>query len=286
VGTTLLAGMKQVAPKATIDYSKDASAPTAGYDVGVVVVGETPYAEGVGDVGNGHTMQLTVADRKAVDTVCAAMRCVVTTVSGRPLDITGIVPEAAGVVASWLPGTEGAGVADTLFGDKPFTGRLPETWALAESQLPINVGDANYNPLYAYGWGLRTDSPRGRLQAVRDHLAKVHGDAGAAAAVRALDSVLRGGNWNGDGSVRNARQVLAGVQDTASALARSTKDSYAQDDLVVSVARDVAQSAIVAGGPAGMPLTAKLTADAEHALLGGRPDQAVSLLAQAYHRAR
>jgi beta-glucosidase len=286
VGTTILAGMKQVAPKAAITYSKDAATPTAGYDVGVVVVGETPYAEGVGDVGNGHTMQLTVADRKAVDTVCAAMRCVVMTVSGRPLDITGIVPEAAGVVASWLPGTEGAGVADVLFGDKPFTGRLPETWALAESQLPINVGDANYNPLYAYGWGLRTDSPRSRLQTVRDQLEKVRGDAGAAAAVRALNGVLRAANWNGDGSVRNARQVLAGVQDTAAALARSTKDSYAQDDLVVSVARDVAQAAIVAIGPAGMPLTAKLTADAEHALLSDRPDQAVSLLAQAYHQAR
>jgi beta-glucosidase len=207
-------------------------------------------------------------------------------VSGRPLDITGIVPEAAGMVASWLPGSEGAGVADVLFGDKPFTGRLPETWALAESQLPINVGDANYNPLYAYGWGLRTDNPRSRLQTVRDQLEKVRGDAGAAAAVRALNAVLRAGNWNGDGSVRNAKQVLTGVQDTASALARSTKDSYAQDDLVVSVARDVAQTAIEASGPAGMPLTAKLTADAEHALLSGRPDQAVSLLAQAYHKVR
>ena len=93
--TSILAGMKQDAPNASITYSKDASAPTAGYDVGVVVVGETPYAEGMGDVGNnGHTMQLSVADRDAVDTVCAAMKCVVLDVSGRPLDITGIVPEA------------------------------------------------------------------------------------------------------------------------------------------------------------------------------------------------
>jgi beta-glucosidase len=58
VGTTILAGMKQVAPNATITYSKDASASMSGYNVGVVVVGETPYAEGVGDVGNGHTLQL------------------------------------------------------------------------------------------------------------------------------------------------------------------------------------------------------------------------------------
>ncbi len=124
----------------------------AGYSIGVVVVGETPYAEGVGDIGNGHTFQLSIVDRAAMDTVCVAMKCLVLTVSGRPLDITGVVPEAAGVVASWLPGTEGAGLADVLFGDKPFTGRLPETWMLAESQLPINVGDPTYNPLYPFGW--------------------------------------------------------------------------------------------------------------------------------------
>jgi hypothetical protein len=88
--------------------------------------------------------------------------------------------------------------------------------------------------------------------------------------VRALDGVLGGRNWNRDGSARNAGQLLAGVQD----------------DLVVSVARDLAQSAVAAAGPAGMPRTAKLTSDAEHLLLSGRPDQAVSLLAQAYRRAR
>jgi beta-glucosidase len=285
-GTTILAGMKQVAPGATITYSKDASAAMSGYNVGVVVVGETPYAEGVGDVGNGHTMQLSIADRTAVDKVCAAMKCVVMTVSGRPLDITGIVPEAKGVVASWLPGTEGEGVADVLFGNKPFTGRLPETWALAESQLPINVGDANYNPLYPYGWGLRTDSGRNRLAVARDQLQGIHGDGRIQQAVSALNRALQPGNWNGDGSVRNPRAVLPALQDAANALAQSTKDSFSQDDLVVSVARDLVQSGVVNGGPAAMPLTAPLTSNAEHAVLSGRPDQAVSLLSQAYDRLR
>jgi beta-glucosidase len=285
-GTTILAGMKQVAPNATITYSKDASASMSGYNVGVVVVGETPYAEGVGDVGNGHTMQLSIADRTAVDKVCAAMKCVVMTVSGRPLDITGIVPEARGVVASWLPGTEGEGVADVLFGNKPFTGRLPETWALAESQLPVNVGDANYNPLYPYGWGLRTDSGRTRLAAARDQLQGIHGDGRIQQAVSALNRALQPGNWNGDGSVRNPRAVLPALQDAANALAQSTKDTFSQDDLVVSVARDLVQSGVVNGGPAAMPLTAALTSNAEHAVLSGRPDQAVSLLSQAYDRLR
>jgi beta-glucosidase len=60
------------------------------------------------------------------------------------------------VVASWLPGSEGAGVADVLFGSVPFTGKLPVTWPRTLDQEPINVGDADYDPLYPYGWGIRT----------------------------------------------------------------------------------------------------------------------------------
>jgi beta-glucosidase len=55
-----------------------------------------------------------------------------------------------------LPGSEGAGVADVLFGSEPFTGRLSVTWPRSEDQVPINVGDRNYQPLFPYGWGLRT----------------------------------------------------------------------------------------------------------------------------------
>ncbi|HEY0360125.1 MAG TPA: glycoside hydrolase family 3 N-terminal domain-containing protein [Mycobacteriales bacterium] len=163
-GTTILAGLREVAPRAAITYSADASAPTAGHDVGLVVVGEPPYAEGVGDVGNGHTLQLSAADRATVDKVCGAMRCVVVLVSGRPLDLSGIVPKAAAVVASWLPGTEGAGVADVLVGARPFTGRLPMTWPRSAEQVPINVGDASYDPLFPYGWGLSTGRSADRSQ--------------------------------------------------------------------------------------------------------------------------
>lgn len=83
-GTTILEGMRKAAPDADIAWSKDASAATDGYDVGVVVVGETPYAEGFGDVGNGNDLELTAADKAAVDKVCAAMPCAVLVVSGRP----------------------------------------------------------------------------------------------------------------------------------------------------------------------------------------------------------
>ncbi|WP_329334340.1 glycoside hydrolase family 3 C-terminal domain-containing protein [Streptomyces sp. NBC_00663] len=153
-GTTILEAMRQDASQVT--YSKDASAPTTGYDVGVVVVGETPYAEGVGDVGNGNDLELSAADKAAVDTVCAAMKCAVLIVSGRPQLIGDRLGEIDSLVASWLPGTEGAGVADVLYGKRPFTGQLPVTWPKSEAQLPINVGDPTYDPQFPYGWGLAT----------------------------------------------------------------------------------------------------------------------------------
>ncbi|MFF0596479.1 glycoside hydrolase family 3 N-terminal domain-containing protein [Streptomyces antibioticus] len=153
-GTTILEGIR--AAGGAVTYSKDASAPLTGQDVGVVVVGETPYAEGVGDVGNGHDLELSAADRAAVDTVCAAVKCVVLVVSGRPQLVGDRLGAIDALVASWLPGTEGAGVADVLYGRRAFTGQLPVTWPRSEAQLPINVGDAAYDPQYPYGWGLTT----------------------------------------------------------------------------------------------------------------------------------
>ncbi len=57
---------------------------------------------------------------------------------------------------SWLPGSEGAGVSDVLFGKRAFTGKLPVSWPRSEAQEPINVGDKVYDPLFAYGYGLTT----------------------------------------------------------------------------------------------------------------------------------
>ncbi|NUP43195.1 MAG: glycosyl hydrolase [Streptomyces sp.] len=157
-GTTILEGMRKAAADSAITYSKDASAPTDGYDAGVVVVGETPYAEGAGDVGNGHDLRLSDADQAAVDRVCGAMRCAVLIVSGRPQLIGDRLGDIDALVASWLPGTEGDGVADVLYGKRAFTGQLPVTWPKSEAQLPINVGDAAYDPQYPYGWGLTTSA--------------------------------------------------------------------------------------------------------------------------------
>ncbi|WP_227467134.1 glycoside hydrolase family 3 protein [Nocardioides lijunqiniae] len=171
-GQTILEGI-QDATDAPVRFSETASRPVPRGAAGVVVVGETPYAEGFGDVGgpewaydpgdNGvprpeQTMLLSKADKKAIRTVCArAASCTVLVVSGRPMVIPRpLLTQVDALVASWLPGGEGGGVADVLFGRKPFTGRLPVTWPRSVAQEPINVGDADYDPLYPFGWGLRT----------------------------------------------------------------------------------------------------------------------------------
>ncbi|MFF7357896.1 CIA30 family protein [Streptomyces filipinensis] len=195
-GTTILQGMREAGGDVT--YSRDASAPTDGYDVGVVVVGETPYAEGVGDVGNGHSLELSAADQAAVDKVCAAMKCAVLIVSGRPQLIGDRLGGIDALVASWLPGTEGEGVADVLYGTRPFTGQLPVTWPKSESQLPVNVGDASYDPQFPYGWGLTTLTgvPRGGT-------ATLHALAVAAAAAE-----RRGAGRAGRALVAKARLIV------------------------------------------------------------------------------
>jgi beta-glucosidase len=171
-GDTILGGIRDAA-RGDVTFSQDASAPIRRRDVGVVVVGETPYAEGFGDVGGprwgfdpgeggvlrpAQTMQISTADKTAIDKVCAAAKaCVVVIVSGRPLIIDPAqLSKLDGLVAAWLPGSEGTGVADTLFGQRPYTGRLPMTWPRTLEQEPINVGDADYDPLYPFGFGLRT----------------------------------------------------------------------------------------------------------------------------------
>jgi beta-glucosidase len=287
VGTTIFQGMQAEAPNAHFTFSPDASAPMTGSDVGVVVVGETPYAEGVGDIGNGHTDDLSTADKAAVDKVCTVMKCVVLVVSGRPMNIASIQAEANAIVASWLPGTEGEGVADTLFGLKPFTGRLPETWAklVDTTTTPLNAGDENYDPLYPYGWGLRTDSARARLTTVRDSLATQHTLA-ARVGAQALTGLLAPGHWNKDGSVRNPISAFVLLGLVSPAVSGTSAGAEANANLLVSVARDIAQDAVIANGTAAMSKTAALTASAEHDLLVGDPARALSELAQAWQAAQ
>lgn len=171
-GQTVLDAVRSTSA-ARVQFSQTASDPVPANAAGIVVVGETPYAEGFGDVDgpqwgydpgdNGvlrpkQTMQLNDADQLAIRRVCSrAASCTVLVVSGRPMVVPPeLLSQIDALVASWLPGSEGQGVADVLFGRKPFTGRLPVSWPRSVAQEPINVGDPGYDPLYRFGHGLGT----------------------------------------------------------------------------------------------------------------------------------
>ncbi|MBU4337610.1 MAG: glycoside hydrolase family 3 C-terminal domain-containing protein, partial [Actinobacteria bacterium] len=161
-GTTVLQGIQAaVSPGTTVTYSADGTGIDGSYKAAIAVIGETPYAEGAGDRPTG--MGLDATDLATLDELKASgVPVVVVLVSGRPMDIAAQVGDWAALVAAWLPGTEGAGVADVLFGTAPATGTLPVTWEQSASQEPINVGDGKTG-LYPFGAGLsliRTQSAR------------------------------------------------------------------------------------------------------------------------------
>ncbi|MBK8804454.1 MAG: glycoside hydrolase family 3 C-terminal domain-containing protein [Fibrobacteres bacterium] len=121
-------------------------------DIALVFAHELPYAEVGGD-----TMDLAVdpaALASAKTAKAAGAKVVVVLVAGRPQILGELESLADAIVMAWLPGSEGAGVADVLFGTVAPTGRLPCSWPRTMAQIPINVGDASYDPLYPYGHGL------------------------------------------------------------------------------------------------------------------------------------
>jgi len=151
-GTTILKAVeKTVAPSTMVTFSKDGSNAN-GADVGIVVVGEGPYAEGVGDRDD---LTLAAEDVTAIKNMKqAGIPVVVVLFSGRPMIINEALGQCDAFVAAWLPGTEGQGVTDVLFGDYKPTGKLSFSWPRSMAQIPINVGDKNYDPLFKYGYGL------------------------------------------------------------------------------------------------------------------------------------
>jgi len=150
-GTTILEAIKAtVSPQTMITYSADGS--NAAGDLGIVVIGETPYAEWMGDR---QSLELSDEDVAVVEKMKqAGMPLLVILISGRPLIIDKIIDKADAFVAAWLPGTEGRGVTDVVFGDYKFAGKLSFSWPRSMDQIPINTGDRNYNPLFKYGYGL------------------------------------------------------------------------------------------------------------------------------------
>ncbi|MEU6262395.1 glycoside hydrolase family 3 protein [Saccharopolyspora shandongensis] len=152
-GTTILRGIQQaVSPGTEVTYDRNGNGIDGSYRAAIAVVGETPYAEGEGDRPEG--MGLDEEDQATLARLQeSGVPVIVVTVSGRPLDIAADLPKWDALLAAWLPGTEGAGVADVLFGDHNPTGTLPMTWMAGADQQPINDGDGQ-KPLFPYGYGL------------------------------------------------------------------------------------------------------------------------------------
>jgi beta-glucosidase len=152
--TSILDGIRQViGDEHVIDAGVDGFSDAA--DTVIIVVGETPYAERDGD----RAAKDLVLDREQRELIAryhdAGKRVVTVLVSGRPLLVNEELRQSAALVAAWLPGSEGAGIAEVLFGDYNFKGKLGFTWPRTADQVPINVGDPHYDPLFAYGFGLR-----------------------------------------------------------------------------------------------------------------------------------
>ncbi|PWA95466.1 glycoside hydrolase family 3 C-terminal domain-containing protein [Artemisia annua] len=157
-GTTILSAIKStVDPETEVMYVENPTpefVKSNNFEYAIVVTGEYPYSEMSGDSFN-----LTIPDPglTTITNVCGAVKCVVVLISGRPVVIEPYVDSMDALVAAWLPGSEGQGVADVLYGDYGFTGKLARTWFKTVDQLPMNVGDPHYDPLYPFGYGLTTE---------------------------------------------------------------------------------------------------------------------------------
>jgi beta-glucosidase len=130
-----------------------------GAETVIIVVGEEPYAEMFGD-RKADELVLTKSQSDLIrDYRRMGKRVVTVLVSGRPLLVNEALQDSDAFVAAWLPGSESGGVADGLFGIKPIAGKLGFSWPKSAEQIPVNVGDAEYQPLFPFGYGLTTASP-------------------------------------------------------------------------------------------------------------------------------
>jgi beta-glucosidase len=180
-GTSIWQGIKKVATKAQLSIEGDDVDVSADlFDVAIVVIGETPYAEGMGDIrgdnkiiaesgsqikgqvkvlrASGDSLELNrlyPEDIKTINNIAnKGIPVIAILVSGRPLIVEQELSASNAFVAAWLPGSEGQGISDVLFGDYDFTGKLSFSWPTS-TQTKVNKGDENYNPLFPYGFGLR-----------------------------------------------------------------------------------------------------------------------------------
>ncbi len=177
-GTSVWEGVNEYASSCELSVDGSAASPDR-HDIAIVVIGENPYAEGMGDIRAGdHVIvesgsmirgemkvlqaygsslelaELHPEDLRTIQSISdQSIPVVCVLVSGRPLVVTQELDRSSAFVAAWLPGSEGKGIAEVLFGDYDFQGRLSFSWP-KDAEQKLNVGDADYDPLFAFGFGL------------------------------------------------------------------------------------------------------------------------------------
>ena len=159
--TTILDGIKNTA-EGLVVYDEKATEKHTDANIAIIVVGETPYAEMFGDIGDGdgtHKLTLSEEHQKYITTYTdMGIKTVVILISGRPLVVTEQINFSDAFIAGWLPGSEGDGIAEVLFGDYDFKGKLPHSWPKSEEDFENKYGpnfwDQSIVPLYEIGYGL------------------------------------------------------------------------------------------------------------------------------------
>ncbi|GJM25824.1 MAG: hypothetical protein DHS20C16_22390 [Phycisphaerae bacterium] len=260
-GTTILQGIQSAvaASGGTVTFSENGTG-SVGHDVAVVVIGETPYAEGLGDNG---TLSLDPTDINCLNQI-GDIPTVVVLVSGRPMMVSDRVSDWSAFVAAWLPGTEGEGVADVLFGDHGFIGKLPHSWPQNIAQVPINFGDAVYAPLYAYGYGLNYSSvpPIVAITSPSDGAeipvgnTAIHVDAADADGSVAKVEFYEGANYLGEDSTTPYSLIWNAVSDGCySITARAIDDAglITTDTIAIVVGSGCTGQSPFSGSPSVVP---------------------------------
>lgn len=167
-GTTIMMGIRNSVssgsevifnPNGIFENLKDELGLPIKAPIGIAVVGEKPYAEGLGDSNN---LALSATDIEVINRLRDQVeKLVVIIISGRPMVVTAQLPVIDALVAAWLPGSEGNGVSDVIFGNQSFMGKLPYSWPRSMSQLPFdfqNPGNGSCaGPLFPFGYGLETN---------------------------------------------------------------------------------------------------------------------------------
>ncbi|XP_042959348.1 beta-glucosidase BoGH3B-like isoform X4 [Carya illinoinensis] len=156
IGTTILDAIKEaVGDETEVVYEQYPSTETLArrdFSYAVVAVGEEPYAETLGDNSE------LVIPFDGVDLLSSVAGCFPTLailISGRPLVLEPwLLEKIDALIAAWLPGSEGGGIADVVFGDHDFEGKLPVTWFKRVEQLPLHAEMNAYDPLFSLGFGL------------------------------------------------------------------------------------------------------------------------------------